>query len=43
MMKPPLKGSKQCYKLIRALWFDMCTVHVWFVASLSMTKPDPKI
>ena len=36
MMKPPFKASDSAYSAInvlRALWFDMCTV--WFVASLS--------
>ena len=33
MMKPPFKASDSAINVLRALWFDMCTV--WFVALLS--------
>ena len=33
MMKPPFKASDSAINVLRALWFDMCTM--WFVASLS--------
>ena len=33
MMKPPFKASDSAINVLRAPWFDLCTV--WFVASLS--------
>ena len=38
MMKPPFKASDSAINVLRALWFDMCTV--WFVGFIKLYKHD---